>query len=84
MWWINFRRGGELVGVAIVEAPTIFHARTRLALRGTGRAVDYSDGKEVDVRCAVLIPQNFIGRLLMPDEARKLEPLSPDEAGIDS
>jgi hypothetical protein len=80
MWWINFRRGCELAGVAIIEAPSIYHARTRLALRGIGRAADYSDGMEVDAECAALIPQDFIGRLLDPDEARKLRPLSPDEA----
>jgi hypothetical protein len=59
MWWINFRRGCELVGVAIIEAPTIYHARTRLALMGIGRAADYSDGQELDAECAALIPRGF-------------------------
>jgi hypothetical protein len=27
MWWLYFRRGGKLVGVAIIEAPTLYHAR---------------------------------------------------------
>jgi hypothetical protein len=72
MWWINFRRGSEVVGVAIIEAPSIFHARTRLAVWGIGRAADYSDGKQVDPVCAGLIPRNFLGRLLLPDEALKL------------
>jgi hypothetical protein len=54
MWWINFRRGSEVIGVAIIEASSIFHARTRLAVCGIGRPVDYSDGKEVDARCAAL------------------------------
>jgi hypothetical protein len=72
MWWINFRRGSEVIGVAIIEASSIFHARTRLAVCGIGRPVDYSDGKEVDARCAALIPRNSLGRLLLPDEALKL------------
>jgi hypothetical protein len=37
MWWLYFRRAGKLVGVAITEAPTLYHARTRLAVRGLER-----------------------------------------------
>jgi hypothetical protein len=33
MWWPLFPSGGKLVGVAIIEAPTLCHARTRVALR---------------------------------------------------
>jgi hypothetical protein len=80
MWWVNFRRGSELAGTAIIEAPTIYHARLRLALRGIGNAADYSDAKEVDAERAALIPRDYIGRLLLPDEAQKLRLLSPDEA----
>jgi hypothetical protein len=80
MWWVNFRRGGELTGTAIIEAPTIYHARLRLALRGFGNAADYSDGKEVDAERGALIPRDFVGRLLLPDEAQRLRLLSPDEA----
>jgi len=80
MWWVNFRRGGELAGTAIIEAPTIYHARLRLALRGIGNAADYFDGKEVDAERAALIPRDLIGRLLLPDEAQKIRLLSPDEA----
>jgi hypothetical protein len=46
MWWLYFRRGGKLVGVAIIEAPTLYHARTRVAVRGIGKAADYSDAKK--------------------------------------
>jgi hypothetical protein len=41
MWWLYFRRDGELVGVAIIEAPTLYHARilheTPKAARQTNR-----------------------------------------------
>jgi hypothetical protein len=80
MWWVNFRHGGELAGTAIIEAPTIYHAHPRLALRGISNAPDYSDGKEIDAERAALIPRDFIGRLLLPDEAQKLRLLSPNEA----
>jgi hypothetical protein len=76
MWWVNFGRGSELVGAAIIEAPTIYHARMQLALRGIGRTADYSEGKEVDAERAALIPRDLIGRLLLPDEAQKIRLLS--------
>jgi len=79
MWWVNFRRGSELAGTAIIDA-SIYHARLRLALRGIGKAADYSEAKEVDAERAALIPRDCIGRLLLPDEAQKLRLLSPEQA----
>jgi hypothetical protein len=68
----SFRRGGKLVGVAIVEAPTLYHARTRVAVRGIGKAVDYSDAKKLDDGDAALVPANCMGRLLLAEEAQQL------------
>jgi hypothetical protein len=45
-------------GVAIIEAPSIYHARLQAAVRGIGRAADYSEGNEVDAEHAALIPQD--------------------------
>ena len=63
-----------------MEAPTIYHARLRLALRGISNAADYSDGNEVDAERVALIPRDFVGKLLLTDEAQKLRLLSPDKA----
>jgi hypothetical protein len=71
MWWLYFRRSCKLVGVAIIEAPTLYDARTRVAVRGIGRAADYGDGKELDEDVA-LVPPNCIGRLLLAKEAQQL------------
>jgi hypothetical protein len=72
MWWVYFRRGDELVGAAIIEAPSLYHARTRVAVRGIGRPADFSEGKEVGTEQASLIPHDCIGRLLSPEEAQQL------------
>jgi hypothetical protein len=72
MWWLCFRRGGELAGVAIIEAPTLYHARTRSAVCGIGKAADYSDGKALDDEDAALVPPTCIGRLLLAEEAQQL------------
>jgi hypothetical protein len=71
-WWLYFRRGGELAGVAIIEAPMLYHARTRVAVRGIGKAAEYSDGKELDDEDAALVPPTCIGGLLLAEEARQL------------
>jgi hypothetical protein len=72
MWWLYFRRDGKLVGVAIIEAPTLCHAPTRVAVRGIGKAVDYSDAKKLDEGDAALAPTNCIGRLFLAEEAQQL------------
>jgi len=72
VWWLYFRRAGKLVGVAIIEAPTLYHARTRVAVRGIGKAADYSDARKLDHGEAALIPANCIGRLLLAEEAQQL------------
>jgi hypothetical protein len=72
VWWLYFRRGGKLVGVAIIEAPTRYHARTRVAVRGIGKAVDYSHAKKLDDGEAAVVPANCIGRLLLAEGAQQL------------
>jgi hypothetical protein len=72
MWWIYYRNKGNLVGVAIIEATSLYHARMKAAVCGIGRAADYSDGKEVDVEDAALVARDCIRRLLSPEEAQQL------------
>jgi hypothetical protein len=72
MWWLCYRNKGKLVGVAIIEAPSLYHARMQAAVQGIGRVADYSEGKEVAAEHAALIPQDRIGRLLLPEEAQQL------------
>ena len=72
MWWLTYRKEGQLVGVAIIEAPSLYHARMRATVRGIGRAAEYFEGKEVDAEHAALVPQDCIGRLLSHEEARQL------------
>ena len=72
MWWLYYRTEGKLVGVANIEAPSLYHARMRAAVGGIGKAADYIEGKEVDAEHAAPVPQDCIGRQLSPEEARQL------------
>jgi hypothetical protein len=72
MWWLCYRNERNVVGVAIIEAPSLYHARMQATVRGIGRVADYSEGNEIDAEHAALVPQKYIGRLLSPEEARQL------------
>jgi hypothetical protein len=75
VWWLIFRRDSELVGVAIIEAPSLAHARMIAVASEIGRIAEYTDGKEIDPKHAALIPPEFIGRMarmLSPEQAREL------------
>lgn len=72
MWWLTYRRDRELIGAAIIDAPSIFHARMRAAVCGIGKAVNYAEGMELSAELAARIPQDCMGRLLAPEEARHL------------
>jgi hypothetical protein len=72
LWWLYYRNNGNVVGVAIIEAPTLYHARMKAAVYGIGKAVDYSEGKEVEEGHQALVPRNCIGRLLSANEAKQL------------
>jgi hypothetical protein len=56
----------------MIEAPSLYHARTRAVVDGIGWAQDYSEGKEVNPKHVAQLSQDCIGRLLTPDEARRL------------
>ena len=73
MWWLIYRRDDKIVCIAIIEAPSLYHARMRAAVAGIGKAADYSEGKEIDAVHVSLIPREMIGRLLSPEEAIELK-----------
>jgi hypothetical protein len=72
MRWISYLDGAELVGSAILEAPILYPACTRVAVRGIGSAADYREGKEVEVEHRDLIPRECVGSLLSPEETQNL------------
>jgi hypothetical protein len=68
MWWLSFRDGG----VVIISAKSLAHARLLAAANGLGRASDFVDGNLIDTQRVPPIPQEFIGRMLSPIDARQL------------
>jgi hypothetical protein len=68
MWWLSFRDGG----VVLIHAASLAHARLLAAAKGLGRASDFVDGNLIDTERLPPIPQEFIGRMLSPIDARQL------------
>jgi hypothetical protein len=67
-----YRRDGETVGVAIIGASSLVHARMRVALDGIDVGLDFAEGYRLDAKMAPALKPMEIGRMLSPSEARKL------------
>jgi hypothetical protein len=75
VWWLLYRRDGQLAGAAIIEAPSLYHARMTAAVQGIGTVAEYTDGNEIDAEHATLIPRELIGKMLSPEQVRELAAL---------
>jgi hypothetical protein len=73
MWWLIYRRDDNIVGIAIVEAPSLYHARMRAAVAGIGKAAEFSESLEINAAHVRAIPQELIGKLLSPQQAAELK-----------
>jgi hypothetical protein len=70
-FWMTYRDSGRLVGVVIMEAPSLIEAGFK-AIRGVGAGATFADGHELSADQAALVPEGKIGRMLSPDEAERL------------
>jgi hypothetical protein len=74
LWWLKFR-GGRAV---IIEGESLAHARLLVAVNELGRTSHFIEGYPVDPEFVEMIPQDWIGRKLSPDEASDLFKLLKD------
>jgi hypothetical protein len=67
MWWLSFTDGS----VVIIAASSLTHARLLAAAKGLGRASNFLEGNRINDRLPP-IPDEFVGRILSPVDARQL------------
>jgi hypothetical protein len=72
MWWLTYLRSGKMVGVVLIEAPSLVDARMRAALEAVEASVDFAEGHEIDAARSALVPAEQLERLLSIDEANRL------------
>jgi len=75
MWWLSFRDGG----VVLIKASSLVHARLLAARNGLGRASHFVEGYFIDPARMMSIPDEYVGRMLSPIEARQLGELLKQE-----
>jgi hypothetical protein len=68
MWWLSFLGGG----VVIMEAASLAQARLLAVVNELGRASQFVEGYSINSDLAALIPDESIGQILTPVEARRL------------
>jgi hypothetical protein len=70
-FWMTYRDSGRLVGVVIMDAPSLIQAGLK-AIRGVGAGATFADGHELTADQVALVPARKIGRMLPADEAERL------------
>jgi hypothetical protein len=71
LFWLCYRNSGQ-VSVAIIDAPSLIHARMRAALDGRDAGATFAEGHELDADHAARVPRSRIGTMLSRDEAAAL------------
>jgi hypothetical protein len=71
LWWLTYRRDGELSGVVIVEGQALIDARMQASLRGLEEGVAFVEGHRLDDAASkAMVPTKAIGRMLSIAEAK--------------
>jgi hypothetical protein len=71
LFWLCYRESGQ-PSVAIIEAPSLIHARMRAALDGRDAGATFAEGHQLDADHAARVPRNRRGTMLSRDEAAAL------------
>lgn len=71
-WFIYIDHSGRLLGCLIMGSPSLPQVRDRALLQGTEIRARYCESYELERESANLIPAEVIGRMLNPEDVRKL------------
>jgi hypothetical protein len=71
-FWLTYGSADGLVGVVIMEAPSMLQARMNAAVRNIAAGAPFADGHELSARLMASVPPTQIGRMLSGAEAAEL------------
>jgi hypothetical protein len=73
LWWLTYRRAGELSGVVIVEGQALIDARMQASLKGLEVGVAFAEGHSLDDAVSkARVPIDALGRMLTLNEAKQV------------
>jgi hypothetical protein len=72
LFWLCYRWSDRLAAVAMIEAPSLIHARMHVAVDGLDREMVYAEGHQLDAKLSAALKPSEIDRMLSPAEARSL------------
>jgi hypothetical protein len=72
LWWLTYNRHGQLHGVVIVDAASLFSACIGAADNALEKGVSFVEGHELDEERAARIPPGYVGMMLSRKEAGQL------------
>jgi hypothetical protein len=73
LWWLSYRYGDSPLGVAIMEALTMDHARMLAAIDGIDAGLSFTEGHVLDNEQSGKIVPGEIGRFLFQPQAEEIQ-----------
>jgi hypothetical protein len=71
-FWLTYGSAGGLVGVVIMEAPSVLQARMNATVRSIAAGAPFAEGHELSARLMASVPPTQVGRMLSGAEAGEL------------
>jgi hypothetical protein len=71
-FWLTYGSADGLVGVVIMEAPSMLQARMNAAVRSITAGAPFAEGHELSARLMASVPPTQVGRMLSGVEAAEL------------
>jgi hypothetical protein len=71
-FWLTYGSAGGLIGVVIMEAPSVLQARMNAAVQSIAAGAPFAEGHELSARLMALVPPTQVGRMLSGAEAGEL------------
>jgi hypothetical protein len=71
-FWLTYGDAGRLVGVIIMEAPTLIQARMNAAVRGIDAGAPFAEGHELSANLMALVSPTQFGRMMSGAETAQL------------
>ena len=73
LWWLSYRFREAPLGVAIIKASSMDHARMLAAIDGIDAGLSFTEGRMLDNEQSAKIVPGEIGRFLFRPEADEIQ-----------